>query len=141
MSKLRKILAIRRELKELGDYDHSISGVIGEIYAEEILGIKKAPKGTKGYDGIINGKKVQIKTKDGKQRADSGHYAQIDPEHLKIYPDLLIVMVLVDKNGEPYCHGPVPLSAMEPSIHKQGLRYSLKKIKLAETQLTKKDQN
>lgn len=135
MNKLRKILDIRSELKKLGDYDHSIAGVIGEIYAEEILGIKKAPKGTKGYDGIINGKKVQVKTKDGKQRSDASTYVQIDPEHLKIYPDLLIVIVLLDQNGEPYCHGPVPLSAMSPSVHKQGLRYSLNKIKQAEKQV------
>jgi hypothetical protein len=138
MSKLKKILKIRKELKELGDYDHSIAGVVGEIYAQEILDMKKAEKGTKGYDGIIHGIRVQVKTKDGKQRSDSGHYAQIDPRHLKIFPDLHLVIVLIDEDGQPHGHGPVPLSAMEPSIHKQGLRYSLKKIKMAESQLKKK---
>ena len=47
-------MELRKQLRELGDYDTSISGAIGEIYAEEVLGMVKADKGTKGIDGHIN---------------------------------------------------------------------------------------
>ena len=57
-------LGLQVEKKELGDYDTTIAGAIGEVYAEVKLGLRKAPRGTKGIDGWINERGVSIKTKD-----------------------------------------------------------------------------
>ena len=64
MSKLELILEAKAILRKCGNYDTSIAGAIGEIYAEEKLGMVKAKKGEKGYDSILNGKKLQVKTKE-----------------------------------------------------------------------------
>ncbi len=39
MSRLQKALELRAQIKELGDYDCSFVGAIGEIFAEERLGM------------------------------------------------------------------------------------------------------
>jgi hypothetical protein len=56
MSKLKDFLEAYRLLGKHGDYDTSIAGAIGEAYAEERLGMEKAPAGEKGYDGWIAGR-------------------------------------------------------------------------------------
>jgi hypothetical protein len=126
MSRLKKILELRKQLRELGNYDTSIAGAVGEVYAEEVLGMVKAPKGTKGIDGYINGRAVQVKTKEGKLRKDSATYASIR-HGLENDIDDLVVIIL---NGDEVSHiDPVPLSEIPYSDHKQGRRYFLHKIK------------
>lgn len=126
MSRLKKILELRRQLRELGSYDTSISGAVGEIYAEEVLGMVKAPKGAKGIDGHINGRAVQVKTKDGKERSDSAVYASVRHGLEKEVEDLVVVMI----QGDEVTHfGPVPLAQIPYADHKQGRRYYLNKIK------------
>lgn len=126
MSRLKKILELRKQLRELGNYDTSIAGAVGEVYAEEVLGMVKAPKGTKGIDGYINGRAVQVKTKEGKLRKDSAIYASIR-HGLENDIDDLVVIIL---NGDEVSHiDPVPLSEIPYSDHKQGRRYFLHKIK------------
>lgn len=126
MSRLKKVMELRKQLKELGNYDTSISGAVGEIYAEEVLGMVKAPKGSKGIDGHINGRAVQVKTKDGKERSDSAVYASVRQGLEKEIEDLVVVMI----QGDEITHvGPVPLSEIPYTEHKQGRRYYLNKIK------------
>jgi hypothetical protein len=47
---------------------------IGEAYAEEVLGMEKAEAGRKGIDGIINGRKVQVKSKAPRKVYDISFY-------------------------------------------------------------------
>ena len=63
MSKLDDFLEAYRLLGKHGDYDTSIAGALGEAYAEEVLGMEKAEAGTKGIDGIIDGRKFRLKAK------------------------------------------------------------------------------
>lgn len=125
MSRLKKILEIRQALKELGEYDTSIAGAIGEIYAEEVLGMIKAPVGTKGIDGYINGRSVQVKTKDGKARSNTQVYAGIKlNKHLA--DDLVMVMI----EGVEISHvGPVPITELPYYENKTERRYYLSKVK------------
>lgn len=125
MSRLKKILELRRQLRELGNYDTSIAGAIGEIYAEEVLGMIKAAKGTKGIDGHINGRSVQIKTKDGKARSNTQVYAGIKlNKHLA--EDLVMVMI----EGDEISHvGPVPINELPFYENKTERRYYLSKVK------------
>lgn len=126
MSRLKKIMELRKQLRELGDYDTSISGAVGEIYAEEVLGMIKAEKGAKGIDGHINGRSVQVKTKDGKERKDSAVYASVRHGLEKDIDDLVVVII----QGDEISHvGPVALAEIAHSDHKQGRRYYLNKIK------------
>jgi len=106
--KLNTLLQIRKYLKSIGDYDTAISGAIGECYAEMKFGMARAKKGESAYDGYINGRKVQVKTKDGKQWSDTQHYIQIKSSHITLIDDLLMVIIANDKIQE--CIGPVPLS-------------------------------
>ena len=81
---------------------------------------------TKGIDGYINGRAVQVKTKEGKLRKDSAIYASIR-HGLENDIDDLVVIIL---NGDEVSHiDPVPLSEIPYSDHKQGRRYFLHKIK------------
>lgn len=66
------ILTIKKEVDELNSLDNDRSlrkftidghllGSVGEVFASYHYGIELAPNGTKGYDGIVDNKKVQIK--------------------------------------------------------------------------------
>ncbi len=125
MSRLKKIMELRRQLRELGDYDTSIAGAIGEIYAEEVLGMVKADKGTKGIDGHINGRAVQVKTKDGKPRPNTQVYAGIKlNKHLA--QDLVMIMI----EGDEISHvGPAPIDELPFYENKTERRYYLSKLK------------
>ena len=54
--RLQKMLQAFRLLRECGNYDTSISGALGEVYAEEILGMDKGKRGLEKVDGWINGR-------------------------------------------------------------------------------------
>jgi hypothetical protein len=62
--RLKKMMEAFKLLRECGDYDTSISGAVGEVYAEDVLGMDKSERGMDGIDGWINGRSVQIKTKE-----------------------------------------------------------------------------
>lgn len=126
MSRLKKILEIRKQLRELGDYDTSIAGAVGEVYAEEVLGMVKAPRGEKAIDGYINGRSVQIKTKDGMPRTDSAMYAGVRLGREAFIEDLLVVMI----DGDSVTHlGPVPLKDLPYTENKTERRHYINKIK------------
>ena len=59
MSKLETVQLL---MKALEGYDTGCVGALGEIYAEEVLGMEKATRGEKAIDGYINGRSVSVKT-------------------------------------------------------------------------------
>ena len=60
--RLQKMMEAFKLLRECGNYDTSISGAVGEVYAEDVLGMDKSERGMDGIDGWINGRSVQVKT-------------------------------------------------------------------------------
>ena len=113
MSKLKDFLEAYRLLGKHGDYDTSIAGAIGEAYAEETLGMEKAPAGEKGYDGWIAGRKVQVKSKAPRKVYDSlsQQYAAISHKNRGLAEDL--VVVLIDKVGGITHLGPIPIDTLQ----------------------------
>ena len=126
MTKLELILQAKAILRKCGNYDTSIAGAIGEIYAEEKLGMAKAKKGEKGYDGILNGKKLQVKTKETLTKTMSRYYVEISNKNIGC-ADELVVIILRDTE-EPYHLGPLPIESIEYRQSKIGRRYFLNKI-------------
>tara|TARA_R110000868_G_scaffold401771_1_gene677428 strand:- start:277 stop:738 length:462 start_codon:yes stop_codon:yes gene_type:complete len=116
-SPLRLFLALAPLFK---DYDLSVCGPIGEAYAEEVLGMVKAPKLTKGYDGIIADKKVQVKAKVLVRKLNSGFYVAINPNNIGFADDLLIVCIPTD-GTQPYHIGPVPFAELQYKTDSVGL--------------------
>jgi len=110
-NKLEKIFQVLQDLHALGAYDTNIAGAIGEIYAEEVLGLIKAPRGTKGYDGTINSRKVSVKTKEHDRTPKSRAYAQIEAKNFDLIDDLLLVFI---HNNESCSHlGPFALAEIK----------------------------
>lgn len=68
MTRFEKVIEAQRLLREVGDYDTAIAGAIGEVFAEEYLGMEKAPRGTAGIDGYIDGRTVSVKTREAHVR-------------------------------------------------------------------------
>src|SRR5438552_1854733 len=100
-ARVRRVLRIARLTRGLGpDYDCTIVGVAGEVIAEEILGMKKAPRQSRGVDGHIqsNGRNesVQVKSLSSgrvrKSREQATFKICSDPS-----PDRLVVVVVHDK--------------------------------------------
>jgi hypothetical protein len=125
MSKLNDFLEAYRLLGKHGDYDTSIAGAIGEAYAEEVLGMEKAEAGTKGIDGIIKGRKVQVKTKAPRKEYNSlaHQYAAISHKNHGLADDL--VVVLIDQDGEITHLGPVQIDKLHFTENKIERRYRL----------------
>ena len=65
MNRIFEALDIVKRAKALGDYDSNVIGMAAEIIAEDALGMKKAPAGTKNIDGYVlqNGKEVSVQVK------------------------------------------------------------------------------
>jgi hypothetical protein len=129
MSKLEDFLKAYHLLGKHGDYDTSIAGAIGEAYAEEALGMEKAEAGTKGIDGIINGRKVQIKSKAPRKVYNSlaQQYAAITHKNHGLADDL--VVVLIDQDSEITHLGPVPIDKLHYTENETERRYPLHRIK------------
>lgn len=85
-----------RMICALGDYDNSVMGVVGEVYAEEVLGMIKAPAGQRGYDGILNGRRLSVKAKKHGAHSDSATYASISDKVAPHVDDILVVFVATD---------------------------------------------
>src|SRR5690349_20746464 len=102
-----EIMEIRRRLSALGNYDTAIAGAIGEVYAEEVLGMEKAPRGATGYDGTLAGRRIQVKSKEHNNRPRSRSYIAIRTGKETMADDLLVVVLAGDK-----CEhiGPVPIA-------------------------------
>ena len=129
VSRLEKMLQARRLLKECGEYDTSIAGAVGEVYAEDVLSMEKAPRGERGYDGIINGRKVQVKTKERLRLIESASYVAISSKCAGIADDILVIYFDHDESLKHI--GPVDISRIEGSRTPRETRYSVKKIRRA----------
>ena len=129
MNKLEKALRARSLLSECGDYDSAIAGAVGEIYAEEVLGMVKAPRGERGYDGKIGGREVQVKSKEPFTKKESVYYVGISLKNREKAKDL--VVVILGKDGVEGHYGPVSLEKLESiaSVRKTQVRYFISKIR------------
>ena len=65
MDRVVEVLELVRRADALGQYDHNLIGMAGEIIAEEEFGMEKAARGAKGIDGywIQNGEKRRVQVK------------------------------------------------------------------------------
>lgn len=129
MNNLEKALKARSLLNDCGDYDSAIAGAVGEIYAEEVLGMIKAGRGTRGYDGKIGGREVQVKSKEPLSKKESVYYVGISHKNIGKAKDL--VVVILGKEGVEGHYGPVPLERLDSiaSVRKTQVRYFISKIK------------
>ena len=130
-TKLQTVFAIREFLQELGSYENSIDGLLGEIYAEEKMNMTKAQANQKAIDGKIDGKTVQVKTKGGKKKyKDSEHYISLSVKN-ELLVDLLLMVIIKDK--EIHSHGPCERNKLIGREHNKGKskRYYLSDIKQA----------
>lgn len=92
--KLEIVMAMRMLLTKLGDYENVLDGLIGEIYAEHKFNLVKSKAYTKNIDGLINGKRTQIKTKGGKKKySNSQHYIEINNSARDSIDALLMVVI------------------------------------------------
>ena len=132
---LELILALPREERETllteaiarsGLYDSGLAGPTGESIAITQYGMTKAPKGAKGYDGIINGRRVSVKTKEPTKRNDARQYVVIRQPELA--DDLLLIQLHVDGTHTATM---APIAQIKFSPHEQGPRYTAKNIKAA----------
>lgn len=105
-----------------GFYDSGLAGPTGEAIAEKYYGLIKAPRGTKGFDGWINGKRVTVKTKEPNPARPNPFVTVKDPS----LADLLMVIVL-EADGT-HRMAMADLATLVPSKHNQGNRYTVKKV-------------
>lgn len=113
-ARLSEVIRALSILRRLGEYDTTIAGAVGEIYAQVELEMKKAQRGQKGFDGTINGRTVSVKTKESNK---PGRYVTVDPLHRHHVQDLLIVIMRTDGLFEHY--GPVPFIDIEHLFNKK----------------------
>lgn len=135
--RLDTALKFRKLISDWGEYDHCISGMLGEMYAEAFLGLRKAKKGAKGHDGLIGKNRTQIKTKDGSIDSDNRVYFYIPEKNYESFDCLLGVRILtkernnIENTLELRHVGPISkkaLSKIEKKT-KAGRRYYLHHIK------------
>lgn len=113
--RLAQVLHANSIIRSLGDYDSAIVGVVGEIYAETHLGMKKAPRGEKAIDGYIGERSVSIKAKESDK---PGRYITITDAKRPLVHDL--VVVVLQRDGFICHHGPVPMPKIEPYFNSKG---------------------
>jgi hypothetical protein len=128
---LERALSFYRDFKQCG-FDSGIAGAIGELYAIERLGMTKAPRGAKGFDGWINGRTVSVKTKEPKTRGLSAQFAPVRNNVLGLADDLLVVSLAEDNS---ISHMLVPFDKVAGRAHSSGnTRFYLSDIKKAAAQ-------
>lgn len=108
--RVKKMLQAMKLLRECGNYDTSISGAVGEVYAEDVLGMDKGKRGNESVDGWINGRSVQVKTKeirdDWLSKTLSQRFVQLREGKQDNVDDLIVVMVHIDRVWVHY-YGPI----------------------------------
>jgi hypothetical protein len=65
MGRVKAVLDLVRQADALGEYDHNLIGMAGEIIAEDDFGMEKAARGAKGIDGywFRNGERRRVQVK------------------------------------------------------------------------------
>lgn len=109
------------------EFDTGLVGMIGELFAIEKLGMEKAPRGTAGFDGWINGRKVSVKTRQPNNMRISAQYAGVKARHVGLADDLLSISIREDRSIE---YRLAPFSDWQYAETKDGneYRYKLNKI-------------
>lgn len=109
------------------DFDTGLVGMIGELFAIEKLDMIKAPRGSIGFDGWINGRKVSVKTRQPNSLRLSAQYAGVKAHHVGLADDLLSILICDDGSIE---YRFAPFEVWQYSITKDGseYRYKLNKI-------------
>jgi hypothetical protein len=125
--RLDRMLSCYRTLAQCGNYDSAITGAIGEVYAEEMLGMTKGERGLAGVDGWINDRAVQVKTKEINKnwtsKALSQRYVPISQGREVDVDDLIVILAHPEAIWVHY-YGPI--AALKPRKTNQGkLRYFL----------------
>ena len=127
--RLRKMMEAVRLLRECGNYDTSIVGAVGEVYAEEVLGMDKSDRGYGSIDGWINGRSVQVKTKEIRDdwcaKSLSSRFIQIREGKQVAVDDLVVIMVHPDRVWTHY-YGAI--SALEAKHSNGVVRYHLHRM-------------
>jgi hypothetical protein len=109
------------------EFDTGLAGMIGELFAIEKLGMVKAPRGSAGFDGWINGRKVSVKTRQPNNMRLSAQYAGVKARHVGLADDLLSISIQEDRSIE---YRLAPFSDWQYSETKDGseYRYKLNKV-------------
>ena len=99
-SLIRELYGVVRRLENMFPGRHftpdgHLVGSIGEALASHYYGVQLAPASTQGYDGVRDGKKVEVKATQGAAVALSS-----GPEHL------LVFRLLPEGNFEEHYNGP-----------------------------------
>ena len=127
--RLQKMMEAFKLLRECGNYDTSISGAVGEVYAEDVLGMDKSERGMDGIDGWINGRSVQVKTKEIRdnwcEKPLSSRFVQIREGKQNNVDDLIVIMV---HPTSVWTHYYGALSALEARPSKGVVRYHLHRM-------------
>ena len=105
--RLQQAIDANKIVRSLGDYDSAIVGVLGEVYAEEIVGMKKAPRGKTAIDGHIGTRRVSVKAKESDKQ---GRYVEISAKKRSEVDELIIVVLR--QNGEIWHYGPIPMNSI-----------------------------
>ena len=79
------------------EFDTGLVGMIGELFAIEKLGMVKAPRGSAGFDGWLNGRKVSVKTRQPNNMKLSAQYAGVKARHIGLADDLLSISIGNDR--------------------------------------------
>ena len=110
-----------------GVYDTNCAGAYGEALAIACYGLIKAPCGTKGFDGYINGRRVAVKT-----RTPSPSKRQhVEVDHPDATDDLMVIHLHDDGTHDMYR---APIANIKSSQRPRGARrYTLGNIRKATT--------
>lgn len=124
--RLQNMIDALKLLKSCGNYDTTIVGAIGEVYAEEILGMEKGARGFPAIDGWINGRAVQIKTKEIDEswltKPLSQRYVQVSKGKEVSVDDLIVIMVHPER---VWVHFYGAIKNLVPRVSKDKLRFHL----------------
>ena len=98
-------LEIARLARSLGNFDTNVLGMVGEVIAQDVLGMTKAPPQSKGIDGHIQvgtaQRSVQVKALSarrvaGKRPVGSSGFRVAWGDH----PERLVVVIVFTKIGK-----------------------------------------
>jgi len=107
------------------DYDGRTFEALAEAWAEDNLGMTKAPRGEPGIDGALpNQRTLQVKAKKADAHVDSQTYVTLSKCALARADDLLIVFIDYDSCRVTRIVGPVAIR----SLTDRSGRYSVSHI-------------
>ena len=125
---LKALLSERREMLSTGEIDPAACTQIAEAYAREKLDMDSTPGVVLGYDGLINGRRVCLRTLD-RSTTPASHAQFSIRKGLLAKADDLLVVVLDD--CVTFHIGPVPIDQITYTVTPLERRYALARIQEA----------